>query len=145
MKDWGLGDEFRYEGVLDRQKKIEFLKGLNVLSVPATYDEPKGLSILEAMACGVPVVQPRRGSFTEMVETSLGGMLVEPDDPASLADGLYHLLENPHAAEEMGLTGAERVRRFYNVGQMADRTVEIYEHLKNASGLSGATADAALA
>lgn len=126
MEEWGLGDEFQYVGVLDRHEKIKFLKSLDVLSVPATYDEPKGLSLLEAMACGIPVVQPRRGSFTEIIETSLGGVLVDPDDPASLADGLFHLLENPDAAEEMGLTGAERVRRFYNVGQMADRTTELY-------------------
>jgi glycosyltransferase involved in cell wall biosynthesis len=38
------------------------------MSLPATYDEPKGVSLLEAMACGVPLVQPRRGAFTEIVE-----------------------------------------------------------------------------
>ena len=46
------------------------------MSVPATYDEPKGVSLLEAMACGVPVVQPRRGAFTEIVEKTGGGLLV---------------------------------------------------------------------
>ena len=38
------------------------------MSVPATYDEPKGIFLLEAMAIGVPVVQPRRGAFPEIVE-----------------------------------------------------------------------------
>jgi glycosyltransferase involved in cell wall biosynthesis len=133
MKDWGLGDEFHYLGVVDRKQKIDFLKSLDVLSVPATYDEPKGIFLLEAMACGVPVVQPRRGAFTEIIEKSLGGVLVEPDDPERLADALFHIFENPHAAEEMGLTGAERVRQFYNVGQMAERTLEVYAHLKNAA------------
>ena len=56
MKDAGLAHEFRYRGALDRPRKIEFLRNLDVLSVPATYDEPKGISLLEAMACGVPVV-----------------------------------------------------------------------------------------
>ena len=100
-----------------------------MLSVPTTYDEAKGIFLLEAMACGVPVVQPRRGSFTEIVEKSMGGMLVEPDEPERLADALLHIFANPHAAEEMGLTGAERVHRFYNVGQMADRTLEVYSKL----------------
>ena len=129
MSDWGLGDEFHYHGVVDRKQKIDFLKGLDVLSVPTTYNEAKGIFLLEAMACGVPVVQPRRGSFTEIVEKSLGGMLIEPDDPERLADALSHIFENPHAAEEMGLTGAERVRQFYNVGQMAERTLEVYSKL----------------
>ncbi len=145
MKDWGLGDEFHYHGVVDRKQKIDFLKSLDVLSVPTTYNEAKGIFLLEAMACGVPVVQPRRGSFTEIIEKSLGGMLVEPDDPERLADALFHIFENPHAAEEMGLTGAERVRRFYNVGQMAERTLEVYAHLKNGAGRAEAAADAVMA
>ena len=87
MKDAGLGAEFHYRGVLDREEKISFLRKLDVLSVPATYDEPKGIFLLEAMACGVPVVQPRRGAFTEIVEKTGGGLLVEPDSPESLASG----------------------------------------------------------
>ncbi|MCA1573630.1 MAG: glycosyltransferase family 4 protein, partial [Acidobacteria bacterium] len=72
MKDAGLGAEFNYHGVLDREEKISFLRTLDVLSVPATYNEPKGIFLLEAMACGVPVVQPRRGAFTEIVEKTGG-------------------------------------------------------------------------
>ncbi len=61
--------------------KLAFLRSIDVLSVPATYDEPKGVFLLEAMASGVPVVQPRRGAFTEVVEKTGGGLLVAPDDP----------------------------------------------------------------
>src|SRR5829696_6372391 len=68
LREAGLASEFNYRGALDREGKVEFLRGLDVLSVPATYDEPKGIFLLEAMACGVPVVQPRRGAFTEVVE-----------------------------------------------------------------------------
>ena len=50
----GLAHEFHYGGVLDRRQKIKFLRGLDVLSVPCSYDEPKGISLLEAMAAGVP-------------------------------------------------------------------------------------------
>ena len=67
-----------------RPHKIDFLRNLDVLCVPATYDEPKGIFLLEAMANGVPVVQPRRGAFPEILEKTGGGILVEPDDPASL-------------------------------------------------------------
>jgi glycosyltransferase involved in cell wall biosynthesis len=56
LKDAGLASEFNYRGVLDREQKIDFLRQLDLLSVPATYDEPKGIFLLEAMACGVPVV-----------------------------------------------------------------------------------------
>ena len=88
LYDAGLGGEFHYRGVLEREDKIAFLRGLDVMSMPATYDEPKGVSLLEAMACGVPLVQPRRGAFTEIVERTGGGLLVQPDDPQSLAEGI---------------------------------------------------------
>src|ERR1022692_105075 len=83
MKDAGFGAEFHYRGELDRARKIEFLNSLDLLSVPCTYDEPKGIFLLEAMASGVPVVQPRRGAFPEILAQSGGGILVEPDDAAS--------------------------------------------------------------
>ena len=79
-----------------------------MLSVPATYDEPKGMFLLEAMASGVPVVQPRRGAFTEIVEKTGGGLLVEPDDPEQLADGLYALWSDRARQAQLG---RPRVRR----------------------------------
>jgi len=129
MREWGYGDEFHYRGALDRQEKIEFLQGLDVLSVPATYDEPKGISLLEAMACGVPVVQPRRGSFTEMIEKTRGGLLVEPDAADGLADGLLSIWKDRPLAEELGRNGFEGVRRHYGVARMADRALEVYDSL----------------
>src|SRR4051812_32755659 len=74
----GLANEFMYHGSVDRDAKLEFLRSLDVLSVPATYEEPKGVFLLEAMGEGVPVVQPRRGAFTEIVEHTAGGLLVPP-------------------------------------------------------------------
>jgi glycosyltransferase involved in cell wall biosynthesis len=76
MKEAGLEGEFNYRGTLDRQHKIDFLREMDVFSMPATYPEPKGLSVIEAMASGVPVIQPRWGSFPEMIEKTQGGILV---------------------------------------------------------------------
>ncbi|HET6645982.1 MAG TPA: glycosyltransferase family 4 protein [Pyrinomonadaceae bacterium] len=129
MKGAGLEAEFHYHGVLDREEKISFLKKLDLLSVPATYNEPKGIFLLEAMACGVPVVQPRRGSFSEIVEKTGGGLLVEPDNAASLASGLLQIYRQPALGEELGTTGFENVRRHYSVAVMADRALEVYEEI----------------
>jgi glycosyltransferase involved in cell wall biosynthesis len=127
MKQSGFGDEFHYRGVLDREQKIAFLQTLDVLSVPATYDEPKGMFLLEAMACGVPVVQPRRGGFTEIIETTAGGELVEPDDPESLAEGILRIQRDARFAQKLGQNGFENVRQHYSVARMADRALEVYE------------------
>ena len=125
----GLASEFTYRGALDRAGKVEFLRGLDVLSVPATYDEPKGIFLLEAMACGVPVVQPRRGAFTEVVEKTGGGLLVAPDDAEALAAGLRRVKDDTALAAELSAAAYANVRRHYSVEQMADRALEVYEEL----------------
>src|SRR6185295_8713913 len=102
MKDAGFAGEFRYHGELDRVRKIEFLRDLDVMSVPCTYDEPKGLSILEAMANGVPVVQPRRRAFPEILQRTGGGILVQPDDAGSLAQAIHGLWKNRERIAELG-------------------------------------------
>src|SRR5262245_41594334 len=126
MKQWGYADEVRYRGVLDRQSKTDFLQGLDVLSVPATYDEPKGMFLLEAMAAGVPVVQPRRGAFTEIITKTSGGLLVEPDDCDRLADGLMSLWESKPLAEELRQNGRQAVRKYYSAGSMAERAIQVF-------------------
>jgi glycosyltransferase involved in cell wall biosynthesis len=127
LRDAGLDGEFHYRGVLDRAEKIAFLRKLDVMSVPATYDEPKGVSLLEAMACGVPLVQPRRGAFTEIVENTGGGLLVQPDDPQSLADGILNIIQDKRLAEELSANGFRGVREHYTAANMADRVLEAYE------------------
>ena len=136
MKEWGYGDEFHYRGVLDKREKIEFLQTLDVFSIPATYDEPKGISVIEAMACGVPVVQPARGTFPELIEKTSGGILVEPDNASSLADGLLAIWKNPSLAEELGRNGFDNVRAFYSASRMADRALEVYASLIDAKNQS---------
>lgn len=127
LREAGLEREFHYRGVLDRADKIAFLRKLDVMSVPATYDEPKGVSLLEAMACGVPLVQPRRGSFTEIVENTGGGLLVQPDDPRSLAEGILKIAKDERLAEELSANGFRGVREQYTAVNMADRVLEAYE------------------
>ena len=127
LKAAGLDGEFHYRGVLDRADKIAFLRKLDVMSVPATYDEPKGVSLLEAMACGVPLVQPERGAFTEIVDNTGGGVLVTPDDPESLAEGILELAKNKKLAEELSANGFRGVREQYSAVNMADRVLEAYE------------------
>lgn len=122
----GLAHEFHYEGVLDRAQKIKFLRGLDVLSVPCTYDEPKGISLLEAMAAGVPIVQPKRGAFPEIVEKTAGGVLAQSPDAAGLADALYGLWTTPGLAADLGRRGAEGVSEHYSAARMAARALEVY-------------------
>jgi len=126
MKDAGLGDEFHYRGTLEREEKLEFLQQLDVMSMPTTYAEPKGLPVLEAMASGVPVVQPRWGSFPEVIERTGGGLLCEPNDPNSLAEAIYSLWKNPEQANDLARRGSAGVHQHYSVSRMAEKVMEVY-------------------
>ncbi len=134
MDDWGLSSHFRYAGELDRRGKLEFLRSLDVLSVPGSYPDPKGMSLLEAMASGVPVVQPRCGAFTEVVDTTGGGILVEPDNPDSLADGILELWRDPERRRELGARGYDGVRAHYSTARMTEKVLEVYRTLLDLKG-----------
>jgi glycosyltransferase involved in cell wall biosynthesis len=130
--EWGLRDHFRYAGAPDRADKLALLREMDVMSVPVTYDEPKGLSLLEAMASGRPLVVPDRGSFREIVTRTGGGLLVPPDDPDALADSLLALLTNRPRAAALGRAGAEGVRRWHSVDVMATEAEQVFLKLMNA-------------
>ena len=119
---------FEIVGEVSRSGKIEFLQSLDVFSVPAIYREAKGLYVLESMACGVPVVQPRHGSFPELVDATGGGLLFDPSDgPKALAQALAHLMDYPEERREMGARGMQTVRTSFNDKVMAQKTWELYE------------------
>jgi glycosyltransferase involved in cell wall biosynthesis len=126
LTDAGLGGEFSYRGEVDRAGKVAFLNELDVLSVPATYDEPKGLFLIEAMAAGVPVVEPRRGGLTEIVERTGGGLLVTPDDPDSLAEGLHRLWAESELRRTLGQRAFHGIREHYTIARSAERLLEAY-------------------
>jgi len=126
---WGLQGHFEYRGEVDRAQKVEFLHGVDVFSVPAPYEEPKGIFLLEAMASGVPVVQPRRGAFPEVVEATGGGLIVEADNPEALADGFQALWNDPDRASSIGRAGAAGVKAHYTVERMAEVAEQVYLEL----------------
>ena len=123
----GLGDEFVYRGAVERAKKVQFFHDIDVLSVPSPYHEPKGLYLLEAMACGVPVVQPNHGAFPELIARTGGGLLSRSEAPADVAETIYELWKEPGRARELGRRGAEGVRNHYTVAHMAHAVLKAYQ------------------
>jgi glycosyltransferase involved in cell wall biosynthesis len=130
LEQAGLQHEFTYRGEVDRRGKVQFLHHLDVMSMPASYDEPKGFTLLEAMASGVPIVEPRRGALEEIVERTGGGLLVPPDDPEALADALCRVWSDRSLREQLGRRGQEGVRQHYTI----EGSTKIYEDVMQALG-----------
>ncbi len=127
VRAWGLEDRIELLGEVDLEGKRDLLMTSDIVSVPTTYKEPKGLFVLEALAHGVPVVQPRHGAFPELIELTGGGILVEPDSPRELARGLIELLDDPERRAELGRQGRKSVRDRFDSDTMTRETLAIYE------------------
>lgn len=118
---------------LSRAEKVDFLQGLTVFSVPALYGEAFGLYLIEALAAGVPVVQPRHAAFPELVATTGGGVLCEPGEAKSLADKIEQLMLNPNQAEALAQAGQNAVRERFTTAAMAQATLHAFEIVNSKS------------
>lgn len=125
LRQAGWGDSFEYLGTVSREEKLSMLGRLDLFSVPATYREPKGLYVLEALAAGVPVVLPDHGAFPEIVSETGGGVLFSPNDPAALAGSLVQLLTDTARRRQLGRTGHAAVHERRDMKTIADGTLAV--------------------
>ncbi len=107
--------------------KLEFFRTLSVLSVPEKQPIAYGLYVLEALAAGVPVVEPQSGAFPELLQMTGGGILYEPNNAEALAAAIERLLLDPDYARQLGNQGRESVFGKFNVEQTAQEMMRIYE------------------
>ena len=127
LQQANLLDAFEHVDSPDHASKVRFFQSIDVLSVPTTYHEPKGLYLLEAWANGVPVVQPSHGSFPELLEATGGGLLVPPNDPEALASALKQMMDQPEERRRLGRLGHDAVHQRFDAARMARETLSVYE------------------
>ena len=125
----GHSEHFEHVEAPDHASKVRFYQEIDVLSVPTVYREPKGLYVLEALANGVPVVQPRHGSFPELIEMTGGGLLVNPEDPVDLARALLQFAENPEQRRDLGQKGKAAVHERFHARKMAEDTIDVFDKI----------------
>jgi glycosyltransferase involved in cell wall biosynthesis len=128
-----LEDRIKLLGTLERTDKLDFFRKIDVFSVPAPYREPKGISILEALASGVPVVQPDHGAYPEWIGATQGGLLHRPNDSADLADKLATLLRDADLRRQLGRQGRQSIFEKFSSERMAASTLDVLRRLTNKS------------
>lgn len=121
----GCAERVTWHPNLSFEEKMRFLGELSVFSVPATYGEAFGLYVVEALASGVPVVQPDHGAFPELVTVTGGGLLCRPDDVASLADQLEVVLKDESLRDQLVNRGRAAARNEFTAARMAERFEEV--------------------
>ena len=118
-----LGDAFEYIGSPStHSEKVAFFKSLDVFSVPARFQEPKGLYVLEAWANGIPVVLPNHAAFPELIASTGGGLLADQDSTLSLAESLRQVLLNSNLRTTLATAGYDGVRARHDLLSLSDAT-----------------------
>jgi len=122
--------------MLPKPEIIQLLTHAGVFACPSLY-EPLGIVNLEAMACETAVVASRVGGIPEVVADGVTGLLVPPDDPASLADALNALVRDPGRAAAMGQAGRERALNEFSWDAVAAQTAALYAELAQSQKRAG--------
>ena len=105
----------------------------STLFVMPSYYETLGISSLEAMAFGLPVVATRTGGVPEVVQDGVTGLLVPPGDPGALSDAIVTLLRDPDLCRRMGQAGRKRVLAEFSIEKVAGQTLNLYRTLAGSS------------
>ena len=104
-----------------------FFKKLSVLCVPVVKGEAFGLYLLEALASGIPVVQPNLAAFPEIIATSKAGIVFHPNTSDALAEKLAEVLSDTARLNEMSLNGRIAVEEKFNLKKSTEKLIEIYQ------------------
>jgi len=129
LRTAGLLGQVTFHPNLERTAKIDFLRSLSIFSVPARYGEAFGLYVIEALAAGVPVIEPRTAAFTELIEQSNAGRLFPPDDASALAQELEAVLLDRTTWATLRQHAFRATQELFNARVMAARTVEVFEKI----------------
>lgn len=111
----------------------EVLRAMTVF-VQASESEACPMALLEASASGLPVVATNVGGTPELVEDGVTGFLIEPKNPARIAEAVLRLLDSPETARRMGQAGAERMRRHFSLDACVDAHVRMYNAVLSRAG-----------
>ncbi|WP_425437378.1 glycosyltransferase family 4 protein [Longibacter salinarum] len=119
-----------FTGRLSHREVRSFYHGADVLVAPS-LSEAFGMSIVEGMASGVPVVATRTGGIPEIVVDQITGLLVPPGCPDALADAILQLYHAPERRERMGQAGRARAETLFGWSNAVDQLLSAYSAIPN--------------
>ena len=127
-RDCGVSDRVLFTGAVTRTQVPALIRSADAVVCTPWY-EPFGITSLEAMACGVPVVAAAAGGLTDSVVHGTTGLLIPPRDPGALAAAAGKLLADPAMRAAFGEAGARRARCWYSWPRVAAQTESVYARL----------------
>ena len=129
-RDLDVADRFRWLGQIDRAAKLDLFSAVDVVALPTPRAEAKGLSAIEALAAGVPVVASGHGAFPELLDDERAGLLHAPGDPGDLARAITAILADETLASRLGRHGHALARLRHSADSMAAAHEALYHELR---------------
>lgn len=120
-------------GPVSEEEKCDLLAAAQLLALPSRV-ESFGIVLLEAWACGLPVIGARAGALVEVIDEGQDGLLVPYGDAEALGAAVRYLLENPSQAERMGERGRRKVHERYTWDAITGRVKDVYQRVGAARG-----------
>ncbi len=134
----GFGERVTFTGVVSQDEARELYRGSDLFCLPSLAEGLPAV-LMEAMACGLPVVSTRIDAIPELVVDGESGLLVEPGDSAGLRAALERLTGDPKLRAALGAAGRRRVAERHELGRQADQLADLLRNpppLNNSSGAS---------
>jgi glycosyltransferase involved in cell wall biosynthesis len=116
----------RFEGIQEDVKS--YLSQSEIFAFPSLSEGMSNV-LLEAMACGLPVVATRIGGNVDLIENGLNGLLVSPGEPEELSEAIITLLAVPERSRQMGKNGRRRVEERFSLDRIAEEYIKLYQEL----------------
>ena len=124
----GITDRVIFTGKVEHAAMPALLRSADLVVSTCQY-EPSGITSLQAMACGTPVLAPPVGGHVDAVVNGTTGIIIPPGRPALLAQRIRQLLAHPLLIEAYGVAAVDRVRSRYSWGRIAGETLAIYDRV----------------
>ena len=134
--DMGLAGRVRFLGMVERQVLPHLYRSADLLVATSHASETFGIGLVEAQACGLPVVASRFGGFPEVVDEGRTGLLVPPRDPLALAEALNTLLADPPRRAAMAAAAPAWAAQF-SWSAVADRIESVYDEVARGASHDG--------
>jgi len=129
VERYGLSGRIEFRGFVPREKMADVMNELDVLVLCSKQPEGLGLVLLEAMACGKPVIAPAEGGPLDIVEDQVTGILIPPRDPQRLAEAIVYLAKHPEARTKLGKAGRRKVESSFGIEKTAATTAALYREI----------------
>ena len=124
----GITDRVIFTGNVEHTAMPALLRSADLVVSTCQY-EPSGITSLQAMACGTPVIAPPVGGHVDAVVDGTTGIIVPPGLPALLAQRIRQLLAHPMLLEAYGVAAVDRVRSRYSWDRIAAETLAVYDRV----------------